>query len=39
MANVIIEILDFFSDMSSDVPAFKVRAFASVYEFWIGVNE
>ena len=41
MANVMLEILDgrVFFDMSSDVPAFKVRVFASNFEFWIGVNE
>ena len=42
MANVMLEILDFFSfDMSSDVPAFKVHVFTieSDFEFWIRVNE
>ena len=31
----------FFFGMSSDVPAFKVRVFASDFhfKFWIGVNE
>ena len=34
MVNVMFQILFFFG-MSSNVPAFKIRAF----EFWIGVNE
>ena len=40
MPNVMLEILDvFFSGMSSDVPDFKFRAFASDFESLIGVNE
>ena len=33
------EILDGFFGMSSDVPAFKVHAFVSDFEFWIWVDE
>ena len=32
MANVMLEILQFFFGMISDVPAFKVRIFASDFE-------
>ena len=41
MAKVVLDILDgfFFSDMSSDLPRFKVHVSASDLEFWIGVNE
>ena len=34
-----LEILDNFFGMSSDVQEFKVRIFANDFEFWIGVNE
>ena len=44
MANAILKILGKFSSLcslcvSSDVPAFKVRVFASDFEFSIGINE
>ena len=36
MANVMLESLNVFF---SDVPAFKVNVFASVFEFWTEENE
>ena len=39
MADVMLEILDSFSYMSPDIPAFKVYCFYKWLKFWIGVNE
>ena len=40
MANVMLKILRQFSfGMSSAIPAFKVRVFASDFEILIGINE
>ena len=39
MLNEIVQILDFFFEMSFDTPAFKVFVFESDLEFCIEVNE
>ena len=38
MATEIIQIFDFFFEMSFDTPAFKVVVFVSDLEFWIELN-